>query len=65
MKVLLRAEEVAERLRISRPQVYAMAQRNEIPCVRFGRGAIRFPADEIDAWLVQRIVRPNGGGQAA
>ena len=52
---LLRAEEVAIRLRVSRAQVYVMAQRGEIPCVKFGDRAIRFPADKLEAWLAGRM----------
>lgn len=55
MSELLRAEEVAARLRISRAQVYAMASRGELPVIRLGEHAVRFPADALQAWLAKQI----------
>ncbi len=58
MSELLTAPEVARRLRLSVPYIYSLAAAGLIPCVRFGERAIRFPADEVDEWLRQRIERP-------
>jgi excisionase family DNA binding protein len=50
---LLTVPEVAERLRVSRPTVYRRIRAGEIPAIRVGNtsGALRVPADELDAWL--------------
>ena len=47
---LLRAEEVAERLRLSPTTVYRMARRGEIPSAIIGFSR-RFPPEAVDAWL--------------
>ncbi|NVB41540.1 helix-turn-helix domain-containing protein [Pseudenhygromyxa sp. WMMC2535] len=48
---LLRADEVAELLRVSRKAVYCMVDRGEIPGVtKIGR-RIRFHRDDLLAWL--------------
>jgi len=54
---LLTISEVAERLQVSRPKAYAMAQANEIPVVRIGR-SVRVPADALDAWIKERTEPP-------
>lgn len=43
-------------LKISRPSLYRMAQRHEIPAVKLGRGW-RFDREAIDAWLSQQKER--------
>lgn len=55
---LLRADEVAQRLRVSRATVYNMANEGKIPHVKFGPKAIRFPEPEIEAWLAEHVHRP-------
>lgn len=62
MTDLLRVPEAAEPQPLDRPQVYAMAQRGELPAVRFGRWAVRIPADQLEAWLAARVEsgRPRG-----
>lgn len=62
--VLLRAEEVAVRLRLSKAWVYELVKRREIPHVKFGNRAVRFPEEEIERWLASRL-RPRGGGDDA
>lgn len=53
---LLTADEVALRLRASRPSVYRWAREGRLPSFRVGAGAgaLRFDADELAAWLEQR-----------
>lgn len=52
---LLRIEEAAEVLGISRRKAYEMAQRREIPTVRVGR-LLRVPADGLRDWIKERTV---------
>jgi excisionase family DNA binding protein len=47
---LLNAGEVAERLGMRIDFVYALARKDEIPHLRFGR-TLRFRAEAIDRWL--------------
>ncbi len=55
-KALLRIAPVAERLGISIPHAYRLAQSGELPCVRIG-GAVRF--EEV---AVERFVREHRRG---
>ncbi len=48
--LLLRVEEAAKLLRLSRAKAYTMAQRGEIPVVRLGR-AVRVPAAALQRWI--------------
>lgn len=48
-------EEVAKRLGLSRSTIERMVERGEfIQPFRFSRGALRFDADELQAWVAQR-----------
>jgi excisionase family DNA binding protein len=47
---LLRIEEVARTLRVSRAQAYRLVRRGEIPCVRIG-ASVRVRAATLDEWL--------------
>lgn len=47
---LLTAEDVAERLQLTVHYVYALARRDEIPHLRFGR-TLRFRSAAIEEWL--------------
>lgn len=47
---LLTAEEVADRLGVSRSWVYAAVRSGEIPHLKLGR-YVRFRPETIDAWL--------------
>src|SRR5918992_1027656 len=51
---LLRAEEVAEMLAMSRRQVYRWAAERRMPAIKFGPGAVRFDPEDIEAWLRQK-----------
>ncbi len=47
---LLTVKEVAARLQVKQSTVYAWASQGKIPCLKVN-GAIRFEADDIEAWL--------------
>ena len=51
---LLRVEEVAELLSISRSQVYVLLDQGGLPSVRIGQRCRRIPADQLRAWLAQQ-----------
>ncbi|HXF72999.1 MAG TPA: helix-turn-helix domain-containing protein [Actinomycetota bacterium] len=55
MTRLLRPDEVARRLAISRSAVYRMAARGEIPHLRFGRRLVRFDPELLERWLAGRV----------
>ncbi len=56
---LLRSEDVAQRLKVSRAWVYELVKREEIPYVKVGKRAVRFPADELEAWVASRKRLPK------
>lgn len=49
----LRARDVAERLGVSVPYVYALAADGVLPCLRVGR-TVRFERDRFERWLEER-----------
>lgn len=53
---LLTVTEAAQRLRLGRSTVYLMAQRGDLPVVRFG-AAVRIPAEMLDRWVAQQAKR--------
>jgi excisionase family DNA binding protein len=64
-RALLTAEEVAERLRVTKCWIYAEVRAGRLPHVRLGR-YVRFRARAIDAWIeqIERGGRPtNGAGR--
>jgi excisionase family DNA binding protein len=50
---LLRPEEVAKVLGCSKPFIYALAKRGELPCVVMGR-AVRFDPSDVAAFIAER-----------
>lgn len=50
---LLRAKDVAEKLSLALPTIYAFAHRGLLPCVKLGR-AVRFRTESIDRFLDAR-----------
>src|SRR5215218_9408678 len=54
---LLKVGEAAARCRVSRPTMYRLVSRGVVPAVRvgLGRGPIRIPADELEAWLFSDV----------
>jgi excisionase family DNA binding protein len=53
---LLRVEEVAKALSVSRAQAYRLVRRGDIPCVRIG-ASVRVRAATLDEWIRRREVR--------
>lgn len=51
MRRLIRAEEVANALGISRLRVYQLARVGELPSVRLGTKSIRFDPEAVEAWV--------------
>lgn len=52
---LMRIEEVAQMLGISRARAYTMAANGELPCVRIGRSR-RVPVRQLEAWIEEQVV---------
>lgn len=52
--MLLRIDEVAERLAISRATTYRLIRGGSIPTVHIGT-AVRVPADALDRWLHDQV----------
>src|SRR5262249_26528552 len=55
---LLKVEEVARLVKLSRGSVYAAMQRGELGYVRLG-GSRRIPAAEVEAWINRGFNRPR------
>lgn len=55
--LVLKPEEAAHLLRVSRSQIYTLAKKGEIPSIKVGK-AVRIPLAELVAWV-------NGGGEEA
>lgn len=53
---LLKPDQTAERLSISRATLSRYVQRGEIPFVRLPGGHIRFSEDDLTAWIKARRV---------
>ena len=62
--ILLKPEEAAELLRLSRSKVYEMAAAGVLPSVRMG-GAVRIPASELRRWVEQHTSVPGDSAPAA
>lgn len=55
-KLMLRPDEVAELLGLSRAMVYRLLRQGELPCVRLGR-AVRVPVDRLHEWVKSQAER--------
>ena len=58
--ILLRGEEVADLLGVSRAKAYRLMQRREIPVVTFGK-SVRCPRESLVGFIRQRTEHPAGG----
>ena len=56
-KLLLRVQEAADALGVSRSTVYALVAKDAIPSVRVGR-LVRIPVDRLQRWIDQRSTGP-------
>lgn len=54
--LLLRAEEVARLLGISRSKAFALLATNELPAIRIGR-SVRVARADLEAWIQSRAAR--------
>lgn len=67
---LLTAEELAERLQVTRETVYEMARTEQVPAYRVGKTLLRFSWPEVLAALrigsvTGELSVPNGAGEDA
>ena len=65
MERLLKATELARLTGLARTSIYRMAADGELPCVRFGVKAVRFPESAIAAWIAGRTAAAPRGSAAA
>ena len=64
-KALMKIGDFAERLGISIPHAYRLAQTGEIPCVRLGKRAVRFDQADVEAYIeARRECKPADGNAA-
>jgi excisionase family DNA binding protein len=59
---LLTAHVVAERLGLSTETVLRWARAGDLPAIHLSNRAIRFPEDQLDAWLAKRATPANREG---
>ena len=59
---LLTVKEAARMLKLSKSLIYEMVEAGELPHVRF-RSAIRFVETDLDAYISENRVEPNGNKQ--
>lgn len=57
---LLRVEEAAQVLAISRSKLFVMMAAGEVPVVRFGR-AVRIPRRDLEEWIASRTTWAGQG----
>lgn len=62
--ILLRGEEVAEMLGVSRAKAYRLMQRRQIPVVTFGK-SVRCPRGSLLDFIRQRTEQPTDDGAPA
>lgn len=53
-RLLLRPEEAAESIGISRAKAYELIARREIPSVKVG-SSLRVPVDSLKQWIAQQL----------
>jgi len=56
---LLTADDIAQRLQVSKSLAYALMQRGEIPTVRLGR-AVRVRPQDLEEFIDSRVSNANG-----
>ncbi|MHB0874507.1 MAG: helix-turn-helix transcriptional regulator [Anaerolineae bacterium] len=55
MDKLLRAREVAAATGLPKSTVYRLAQRGELPHVKFLGKSVRFPESAVERWIAERL----------
>lgn len=58
-QLLLRVDEAAERIAMSRSRVYNMMQSGELPFINVGRSR-RLRASDLEAWVDAQVKRTEG-----
>jgi excisionase family DNA binding protein len=61
---LIDAKAAAKLFGVCERMVYAMAQRGELPCVRFAKRVVRFDRSDILAWIDRHKVASKVKGNA-
>ena len=64
MQMLMTYGEAAEYLGLRVGTLYAMVAQGRVPHVRLGPRLVRFPREELDAWLRERLVTPSSRATA-
>jgi excisionase family DNA binding protein len=59
---LLRAEEVARRLALSKAAIFRLAARGSLPHVKIGRN-VRFDSEVLERWIAEHSAG-NGNGES-
>ena len=62
---LLKVDEAAERLRVSRMSLYRLLDRGELPSLHVGQRARRIPEDAVERYIAAQIAAASSGGDAA
>jgi excisionase family DNA binding protein len=62
-QVLLRMDEAADSLAVSKSHIERMVARGELRTVQVGRGR-RVPVSEIERWVAERVPRREGASVA-
>ena len=65
MERLLTVRELSERTGIPQSSLYRAAAEGQIPCVRYGRRALRFVEASIDDWTQRQLKSGAGRGPEA
>lgn len=63
VRPLLTTREVAERLAVSPETILRWVERRSLPARRLTSRAIRFNADELEAWLAERTTGVDGANR--
>ena len=58
MSLLLRIEETADELRMSRAKVASMVAGGELPSIKIGRSR-RVPAEQLREWVTRQLQHDN------
>lgn len=58
VRKMLSYSEAAEKLGVKLGTLYSMVSGARVPFVRLGPRLVRFPEDELDRWLHERLVMP-------
>lgn len=57
---LMTVTEAAELLGLSAGTLYHMVSEHRIPCVHLSARCLRFRRVDLDSWIAERVVKPDG-----